>query len=129
MLVEQVMDRYRELGSTLEASIQVRQEAQQHWHRLYETCWCGYLTVPAKYYEYDKGGIQTNTQEDAEKAYLASLSPSNVPTLVNVPAKGTILSPMGGVSPLCPQCSERPPEVGRSVCSACRKRAYRERSQ
>ncbi|KKL09519.1 hypothetical protein LCGC14_2565020, partial [marine sediment metagenome] len=54
-----VMDSYRELGSNMEASIQVRTESQekgqQHWHRLYERCWCGYLTVPAKYYEYKDG--------------------------------------------------------------------------
>ena len=71
------LEEVRELGSTLEASIQVRTESQekgqQHWHRLYERCWCGYLTVPAKYYTYDDKGIQTNTQAQAEKAYLASL--------------------------------------------------------
>ncbi|KKK50126.1 hypothetical protein LCGC14_3128160, partial [marine sediment metagenome] len=33
------------------------------------------LTVPAAYYTYDDKGRQTNTQEDAEKKYLASLSP------------------------------------------------------
>ena len=47
------------------------------------------------------------------------LSPVNVPTgdkLTDVPD-------------LCPRCSERPPEKGRNVCSACRKAAYRERSK
>ena len=62
---------------TVESSIQIRREAEQkgqlHWHRLFERCWCGYLTVPAKYY--DDKGRQANSQEDAEKAFLASLSP------------------------------------------------------
>lgn len=75
------MARYRELGSNLEASIQVRQEAEEkgqlHWHRLHEKCWCGFLTVPASWYTYDDKGRQTNTQEQAEKAYLASLKPAN----------------------------------------------------
>ena len=44
-----------------------------HWHRIHEQCWCGYLTVPAAYYTYDDKGRQTNTQEDAEKKYLAEL--------------------------------------------------------
>ncbi len=72
-----VLERYRELGSNLEASIQVRKESEEvgnrHWHRIHERCWCGYLTVPSAYYTYDDKGRQTNTQEDAEKAYLAGL--------------------------------------------------------
>ncbi len=84
MLVEQVMDRYRVLGSTLDASIQVRTEAEEkgkaHWHRLYERCWCGYLTVPASCYTYDDKGRQTNTQEQAEKAFLASLERTDIRT-------------------------------------------------
>ncbi len=68
-----ILTRYRKLGSNLDASVQVRRGAeekgQRHWHRLHETCWCGFLTVPASCYTYDDKG-QTNTQEDAEKAYL-----------------------------------------------------------
>ncbi len=74
MQTEALLARYRELGSTLEASSQVRTEFEEkggvHWHRLYERCWCGYLTVPASFYTYDDKGRQTNTQEQAEKAYL-----------------------------------------------------------
>ncbi len=117
MLAEQVLTRYRELDSNLEASIQVREEAEQkgqhHWHRLYERCWCGRLTVPAKYYD-----AKGNTQEDAEKAFLASLSPQDVPT----GDKPTEMSPPVQV---CGECRVRPPEAGRSACAACRKRAYR----
>ena len=117
----QVLERYRELGSNLEASIQVRKESEEagnrHWHRIHERCWCGYLTVPSQCYTYDDKGRQTNTQEDAEKKYLADLSPSDVPTPV-VPTT---------MSPLCPECSERPLEKGRAKCSACRKKAYRSR--
>lgn len=72
---QRVLTRYREIGSSLEASIQVRQESeekgQQHWHRLYERCWCGFLAVPAQCYTYDDKGRQTNTQEEAEATYLA----------------------------------------------------------
>ncbi|KKK97869.1 hypothetical protein LCGC14_2648430 [marine sediment metagenome] len=76
MQSQALMARYRELGSNLETAVQVRVEfqekGQQHWHRLYERCWCGFLTVPAQCYEYDDKGRQTNTQEQAEKVYLAS---------------------------------------------------------
>ena len=122
---EAVMARYRGLGSTLEASRQVRvefQEDRQHWHQLYERCWCGFLAVPVKYYTYDSRGIQSNTQAQAEKAYLAHLSPSDVP-VKDVP---TEMSPSIQV---CADCRVHPPEAGRSVCSGCRKRAYRERSK
>jgi hypothetical protein len=83
MQTEAVMARYRDLGSNLEASVQTRQEfqerGQQHWHRLYERCWCGFLTVPASCYTYGDKGRQTNTQEDAEKAYLASSDRTKIP--------------------------------------------------
>jgi hypothetical protein len=122
-MTQAVLERFRELGASIKASTMTKEEAYEragfHWHRLYEKCWCGYLTVPAKYYTYDSRGIQTNAQEDAEKAYLASLSPSDVPSGDN-PVE---------MSPLCSGCSERPPETGRSLCAACRKRAYRERSK
>ena len=79
-----VLTRYRELGSTLEASVQVREEFEEkgnlHWHRIYERCWCGYLTVPASCYEYDDKGRQTNTQEDAEKVYLENRTESRTET-------------------------------------------------
>ncbi len=121
-----VMDRYRELKkeglSALEASVQVHQEAgktgQVHWHRIHERCWCGYLTVPASFYTYDDKGRQTNTQEEAEAAYLLSLQ-KNVPTL-DVPTKDT---------GFCDSCGEHPREGRYKLCSACRKRAYRERSR
>ncbi|KKK76194.1 hypothetical protein LCGC14_2866140 [marine sediment metagenome] len=81
MQTEAVLERYRELKkgglSALEASIRVHEETGRagdlHWHRIHEQCWCGYLTVPAAYYTYDDKGRQTNTQEDAEKKYLAEL--------------------------------------------------------
>ncbi len=73
--VQAVMDRYRRgpSGSGLAKAIRMdaQEKGQLHWHRLYEQCWCGYLTVPAKYYEY-KDGVQTNTQKQAETAYLES---------------------------------------------------------
>lgn len=110
---EAVRARYRELGSTLEASIQVRREAEKrgnlHWHRLYERCWCGFLAVPAKYYTYDKG-IQTNTQAQAEKAYLASLGRTDIPRTEKA-NKRTVGRPKKWVS------------------EAERLRAYRERSR
>jgi hypothetical protein len=116
MTPQAVMARYRKLGSFPLAAIDVRREfqerGQQHWHRLYERCWCGFLTVPAACYTYDEKGRQTNTQAQAEKAYLASLSPQDVPT-----------NNMTGKPDLC-ECG-RPNEVGRSLCAACRKRAYR----
>ena len=72
MDAQAVLARYRELGS----AIQVRKEAEEaggrHWHRIHERCWCGYLTVPAGCYTYDDKGNQTNTQEEAEAAYLDS---------------------------------------------------------
>jgi len=115
-----VMDRYRELGSNLEASIQVQTESQekgqQHWHRLYERCWCGYLTVPAKYYEY-KDGRQTNTQAQAEKAYLESVEP--------VTQHG--VTPMENIK-VCNGCGKQFSNRG-ATCNACRQAAYRERSK
>ncbi len=73
--VQAIMDRYRKTGSAKAIRMDGQEKGQQHWHRLYERCWCGYLTVPAKYYTYDEKG-QTNTQAQAEKAFLASL-PAN----------------------------------------------------
>ena len=83
---EAVMARYRELGSTLEASRQVRDEFEKkggvHLHRLHERCWCGFLTVPARFYEYDGKGRQLNTQEQAEADYAAVLPLEQQPETV-----------------------------------------------
>src|SRR3990167_10238619 len=50
----------------------------------------------------------------------------DVPTRADVPVG---MSPVVGVSPLCPQCKRRPIEAGRGQCSACRKKAYRGRTE
>ncbi len=122
----------RELGSNLEASIQVRKEAEEnrlHWHRLYERCWCGYLTVPVKYYEYDAKGRQTNTQAQAEAAFLAAGGVDRDTEMVqrygDVP---TEVVPTPDV-PTCEDCGERPREGRYKLCSVCRKKVYRERSK
>ena len=116
MQTEAVMARYRQLGSNLDASIQVRKEfeerGQLHWHQMHEECWCGFLTVPTSFYEYDKGR-QVTSQADVEKAYRMSLQES-VPTPMSLQCEG---------------CGERPREGRYRLCAACRKSAYRERSQ
>ena len=115
-----VLTRYRELGSNLEASVQVRREFQkQHWHRIYERCWCGFLTVPAACYEYDDKGRQTNTQGQAEAAYLASLNKT-----VKQPAVKPVLNTQNGAC----ACGNAIKGRGKK-CPACYQRAYRERSK
>ncbi len=120
------LDRYRELGSTPEAALQVRMEceknAERHWHRLYERCWCGFLGVPSKFYEY-KEGKQVSTQNQAEEAFLAFVGTKD--TSGDVPAETV---PTANV-PTCEECHKNPKEGRCRTCSACRKRAYRERSR
>ncbi len=70
-----MLARYRELGSNLEASRQVRDEAEKaankHWHRIYERCWCGYLAVPSKFYLTDNPKVMRE-QKEAERLYEMS---------------------------------------------------------
>ena len=109
---------------SLETAIKERMEAQekgqQHWHRLYERCWCGYLTVPTQYYTYDAKGVQTNTQEQAEKAYLASLDK----TVKQPVVKQVVLNTQNGAC----ECGNAIKGRGKK-CPACYQRAYRERSK
>ena len=124
MNTEAVMTRYRELGSTPEASVQARTESQergqQHWHRLYERCWCGYLTVPARYYTYDEKGIQTNTQAQAESAYLKEMSVIVPQAVKHEVVKQAMLNSC--------ECGNEIKGRGKK-CPACYQRAYRERSK
>ena len=98
-----VMMRYRELAqglSGLEASRVV----------LWEEC----------------GPVWTYARGDASK--MPPMSERGLPIDLNVPAN---LSPSGDVptqmSPPCEGCGDKPREAGRSLCSACRKQAYRGR--
>lgn len=89
----EVMERYRELGSTLEASIQVRREAEEaadkHWHRLGERCWCGHLALPGWCYvsgwDEKKKTSALISHEKAEERYLRWLASSEKPEYVNPP--------------------------------------------
>lgn len=47
-----------------------------HWHRLGERCWCGHVTVPARFY-LDANAKPTLSQEQAEGAYLSWLETNN----------------------------------------------------
>lgn len=128
-----VMDRYRELGSNLEASIQVRRESEEkgrlHWHRIHERCWCGYLTVPTACYEYDKEGRQVSTQAQAEKVYLASLSPQERTEIRTQPEIVQINRTTRTSARVCPVCAGSI-EGRATFCSqSCQKKAYRERSK
>ncbi len=129
MQTEAAMARYRELGSNLKASIQVRKEfqekGQQHWHRLYERCGCGYLTVPTKYYTYDDKGIQTNTQKQAEAAFLAGGVDRDTEMLERYGVKHEIVK-----QPVLNTCECGNEIKGRGKkCAACYQKAYRERSR
>ena len=83
---------------------------------MYEECWCGYLTVPAACYTYDDKGRQTNTQENAEKAYAESL---NI-VVEREAVKQAVLN-------TC-ECGREIKGRGKK-CPACYQRAYRERSR
>lgn len=65
-------------------------------------------------------GLEASHQTRVE--FEAGFVPTNVP-VTDVP---TEMSPPVQV---CADCRVQPPEAGRSVCAACRKRAYRERSK
>jgi hypothetical protein len=123
-----VLARYRELGSNLEASIQVRKESEKgrHWHRMHERCWCGHLGVPSKFYRY-KDGKQVGTQGEAEAAYLAAGGKDRDTEMLEryVPTS----SCPHVMSPLCSGCGKNKVEARRAKCSACRKRTYRERGK
>ena len=104
------------------------------WHRLGVRCGCGYLAIPARFYERnDKTGVEMG-QDRAEANYLVWLGSAERPGYVN-PAVMAEMSPQdvsiaivpAEMSPLCPRCSKRPVEAGRAMCSACRKAAYRGR--
>lgn len=87
---QRIMARYRELGSSLEASRQVLAEAGcQKWHRYGERCICGYLSVPSPFYAAEgKQGdkdFKERTHEEAEKAYLEWLGSDERPEWVNPP--------------------------------------------
>lgn len=129
-----VLERYRELGSNLAASIQVRKEceeaADKHWHRLHEKCWCGHLGVPSKFYEYDEKGRQTNTQVEAEAAYLTDLK-SDRELGQTEKSDAPMEKPDREVGRVC-ECGcgaiigHLSPQA-RFSSEACRKRAYRAR--
>ena len=134
MQVQKVMARYRALkeqGLTgLEASIQVRKEGEEaggrHWHRLYERCWCGFLTVPARFYKYDDKGNQTNTQGEAEGAFLADGGVDrDTEMLVRYGVKQNRVKQ--AVLNTC-ECGNEIKGRGQK-CAACYQRAYRERSK
>lgn len=151
MQTQVVMERYRTLKgeglSGLEASAQTRREfegrGQKHWHRLYERCWCGFLTVPSQYYKYDDKGNQVNSQEDAEKAYLEEIDgvsrgqprEPNGESVRETPARSQAgeaqaeaPSVTGTQEKTCNSCNKPVTGWGKT-CNACRQRAYRERSK
>ena len=105
----QVLARYRELGSNLEASIQVRKGSEEA------------RKLGAGVLGYEKRIVvfpdptppeSVTTTTDEPMVYV----PANVPTETVVP------------TPDVPTCGCGKPREGRyKSCSACRKRAYRER--
>lgn len=104
------------MSTAVQKRIEAEEENNVHWHRMGVRCWCGYLSVPSRFYEY-KDGRQTNSQKQAEDAYLEEMSPVGVP-VSDVP---TGMSPVSCNVPGC----IRKRESGRKTCSACRKKRQR----
>ena len=131
---EAVMAEYRRLKAGGKSGLEASRELRgPHWHQLGSRCReCGHLTIPARFYERnDKTEL---THEQAEANYLGWLGSDEKPAYVNPPVMAE-LSPLNvptsnvpvGDVPTCKGCGERPAERGRSMCSACRKAAYRGR--
>lgn len=98
------------------------------WHQMGRRCvTCGYLSVPARFYEGREvmsGQAEKDSHAKAKKAYLEwcatsghDVSPPGVPT-------GDNLGTESGDN-LCGVCGVKKREAGRKECSGCRKAKVR----
>ena len=103
------------------------------WHQIGRRCGCGFLSVPARFYERDSKGEELS-QERAEANYLGWLGSDERPAYVNPPVMAELSVQRVRTRDVrtpdvrtCGKCGERPAAGRYSTCSACQKAAYRER--
>ena len=129
---EEVMARYRTGGlSGLEAS---RKLGGPHRHVMGDRCGCGYLAVPARFYERnDKTGVELS-HEQAEANCLAWLGSDEKPAYVDPPVMAELSVQNVRTENVrtpdvrtCAGCGERPAAGRDKTCSASQKAAYRGR--
>ena len=95
-----------------------------HWHRIGERCgYCNQVTTPARFYV-DADAKPTNTQEQAEAAYLSWLEPS-IPALFGVLQKRVAgANVLQELAKACCSCSKSFEGRGKE-CPTCRSRKSR----
>jgi len=96
------------------------------WHLLGRRCGCGFLAVPARFYEQDERGREL-LQEQAEANYLSWLGSDEKPDYVDPPVMAELSHPdvpAGDVPPSmshpCATCGREKDYTGKE-CYACRK--------
>lgn len=119
--------------------IDAESENDVHYHRMGERCWCGYLSVPSRFYvkSYQEVKLKNKTrvepvlcgQEEAEAAYLAWLRTG--PEHVNPPVMAELSHPgpakkdvPPSMSHPCATCGADKDYKGRE-CYGCRKKRQR----
>lgn len=123
---EAVMDRYRELGSTLEASRTVLEETGcRMWHRVGGRCPCGHLSIPSPFYAYNPTIDKERSQKEAGAAYLEWLGSDKRPAWVNPPVLGELRTERRTETPRT--VIKRTGRPKKWASEAERLRAYRER--
>ena len=96
------------------------------WHQLGRRCGCGFLAIPARFYERNVKGEELS-QGEAEGNYLAWLGSEEKPAYVNPPVMAELSHPdvppenvPPSMSHPCETCGRGKDYTGRE-CYACRK--------
>jgi len=94
-----------------------------HWHRIGERCgYCSQITTPARFY-LDVEAKPTNTQEQAEAAYLSWVEP-NIPDLYAELCVTSVCDTPQVCDKVCDICGKPMADRG-LTCPTCRKRKSR----
>ena len=96
------------------------------WHQLGRRCGCGFLAIPARFYERNVKGEELS-QGEAERSYLAWLGSGEKPVYVNPPVMVEIRTEKRTESPRTENNRTKKGRPKKWASEADRLRAYRGR--